>query len=1157
MCSAALNGTKTNLALDGTKTKRAANGSCAALPVTADKTVTYSCGIGNGTNNNYSNSCNSTSFASTVCNPGYLEPAYAKLESHCYYGTWEPNIPTCLRMCEKLNPINVNLQCYYYAKNIPCDTNRARSAGTIIRPTCIPLNTYRDFVPTYQEIICQDDGKWDNDLFSCVPECGRPYINHTASISGGVAEQFGDSPWHVAVYNEKKILICGGTIIHPYMIISAAHCFYDRINNIKLNSSNYEIVVSKFTREYSVIDNHNQKAFKIREIRFSREGFFGPVDYFAKDIVILILQKELTISPTVLPACVNWEGLSAKIYPPENTPAKVAGWGRDEHGQYNEKLKTVNLPYISRERCLKWIDIDFKKFVTFDRFCAGPENGSSIGPGDSGGGLLIRENNLYYMRGVVSLHRGSAVVPMTDLAEHVDWILTVQDDVDRRIIGLKSNSTLPIQRPAVVNKMCAVPVSTPDKTINYQCNGKQSSSCIVNGFVQESTVASVVCNPGYSTTDETFLESGCVDKKWIPPITTCIRKCEKLTPINVDLVCFRKNTQIPCDLNSLLAGTVIRPTCKFLHTYSSFKPDYIEISCKSDGNWDKPLFSCAPQCGLPYSEASALITGGRLERFGDSPWHVAIYNQDKLLICGGTIIDPQLILSAAHCFSESALSKVDATKYEIAVSKVSRNYTIKDNQNQKIHKIKEIRFSNEKGYTGINNYYGADIAILILQQPVIISPTVLPVCIDWANLNKRIAPLEDTPGKVVGWGLNEHGDYSDNLLTVNLPYISNRRCQNTVPDDFKPFITLDKFCAGTHTGPSVLKGDSGGGYLFRENGLYYIRGIVSVKQPSQTAIAAFTDLADHIQWILRVVNEVKLNLINKETTLQTRTNQTGSGTPKTKKSETIALANCEKYSKYATDCVHGVTSNKGATNALPKEFPHNAYIGIDVGGKVEWTYSGVLISEKFVLSVAHLANTSYGESKWVLLGELDISSKNDDAKPTVFSIVKQYLHPDFKPNSVHNDIALFQLNASVDVVISPYVRPACLYTSNFNPVNKEGKVVAFGVPVQGERNSDQLLRTTVAILNDKRCRSHYKPRPNTHIERGYDPNTMICVGNSSLQDNLCVGIPGSPLQFPMIDQPCVATVYGISAISDQFCDGPDIYIKVPYYLDWIQSIVWP
>lgn len=66
-------------------------------------------------------------------------------------------------------------------------------------------------------------------------------------------------------------------------------------------------------------------------------------------------------------------------------------------------------------------------------------------------------------------------------------------------------------------------------------------------------------------------------------------------------------------------------------------------------------------------------------------------------------------------------------------------------------------------------------------------------------------------------------------------------------------------------GPSVLQGDSGGGYLLLENGLYFLRGIVSLKQPTSTAIAAFTDLADHIDWILATRNAIEQEILTKET----------------------------------------------------------------------------------------------------------------------------------------------------------------------------------------------------------------------------------------------------------------------------------------------------
>lgn len=44
--------------------------------------------------------------------------------------------------------------------------------------------------------------------------------------------------------------------------------------------------------------------------------------------------------------------------------------------------------------------------------------------------------------------------------------------------------------------------------------------------------------------------------------------------------------------------------------------------------------------------------------------------------------------------------------------------------------------------------------------------------------------------------------------------------------------------------------------MFQESGFSFIRGIVSIKQPTETKIAAFTDLADHIDWILSVRDEV-------------------------------------------------------------------------------------------------------------------------------------------------------------------------------------------------------------------------------------------------------------------------------------------------------------
>ncbi|XP_065209906.1 modular serine protease-like [Planococcus citri] len=363
-------------------------------------------------------------------------------------------------------------------------------------------------------------------------------------------------------------------------------------------------------------------------------------------------------------------------------------------------------------------------------------------------------------------------------------------------------------RKRAASDSCPEPPPSLDKVITFNCDRTSSKSCgTKNGYVPELTVAASKCKPNYYPEKESS-PSFCYNNKWQPPFDRCFKKCEKLNPVNIDMKCNRKGVNIPCEENSLLAGSKIRPVCKELHKYGDFVPDYREITCKENGKWDKTLFSCIPECGRPYTNPKKLIQGGVEESISESPWHVAIYNAKKVLICGGTIISPHIVLSG-------------------------------------------------KGYFGNTNYNTADIVALILKEKLDISATVLPACIDWAGSGTITHPEENTLGKVSGWGRIEYeGKYSENLTTVNLPFISRQRCYNIVRHDFKPFITLDKFCAGKEGGAGVLQGDSGGGFLLRNGPFYYLRGIVSLKQASNSSIAAFTDLTDHIDWILKLQDEV-------------------------------------------------------------------------------------------------------------------------------------------------------------------------------------------------------------------------------------------------------------------------------------------------------------
>lgn len=52
---------------------------------------------------------------------------------------------------------------------------------------------------------------------------------------------------------------------------------------------------------------------------------------------------------------------------------------------------------------------------------------------------------------------------------------------------------------------------------------------------------------------------------------------------------------------------------------------------------------------------------------------------------------------------------------------------------------------------------------------------------------------------MVGWGF-DNSNLSNILLTANLPFISYSTCIKTIPEEFKSYVTLDKFCAGSVKG---------------------------------------------------------------------------------------------------------------------------------------------------------------------------------------------------------------------------------------------------------------------------------------------------------------------------------------------------------------------
>jgi secreted trypsin-like serine protease len=210
------------------------------------------------------------------------------------------------------------------------------------------------------------------------------------------------------------------------------------------------------------------------------------------------------------------------------------------------------------------------------------------------------------------------------------------------------------------------------------------------------------------------------------------------------------------------------------------------------------------------------IVGGAPVLFKDQPWQIAMIRgfvpePQRSQFCGGSIIDNNWVLTAAHCVRNSIVRE-DPTRVNVVAG--TPQYGLGG------ERLDVAEIHTHPNYDSSTMEY--DFALLRLSSPVTLGQTVkLP------DENMRVD--EGTKACVTGWGATaEGGPGSVDLLGVAVPIVSNTVCNQ--PESYNGDIKDSMLCAGERAGGvDSCQGDSGGPFwtTVGGGGVPTLTGVVS------------------------------------------------------------------------------------------------------------------------------------------------------------------------------------------------------------------------------------------------------------------------------------------------------------------------------------------